>query len=763
MTIHWDRGGREWRLSNGRIGYAMRVLENGWLGHLHAGAPLRAGGSLRHLGPAEFQGFTNRVGEPVALEVPVPGVGDFRVPALVVEGPDGSTVLDLRYDRHRIAAGKPVLEGLPATYVEQDGEAETLDIDLVDAPTGLRVTVRTTLFADRPVVTRSLSLANEGRVPLTVRCAMSGVLDLPDADWRLLTLSGTWARERGVHDRPLVPGRQSVGSLRGASGHEHNPFLALRREATTEDAGEAFGLGLVYSGSFLAETEVDPFRTARLRIGIHPEVFAWRLEPGASFTTPEAVLAWSGEGLGGLSDAFHSLYRERLARGRWRDRTRPVVLNNWEATYFDFDHDRIVAIAGRARALGIELFVLDDGWFGSRDSDDSSLGDWIVDRRKLPGGLEALVRDVRALGLSFGLWIEPEMVNPDSDLFRAHPDWAIGVAGRPRTESRQQLVLDLSRPEVVDHLTQVLTEVLASAPIDYVKWDMNRNITEPWTPSLPPDRQGELHHRYILGVYELYRRLTARFPDILFESCAGGGGRFDPGLLAFAPQAWTSDDTDAVERLRIQWGTSIAYPVSSMAAHVSAVPNHQTGRITPLATRAAVAMFGVFGYELDPTAMTEADQAEVSRQIAWYVERRELLQRGRFLRLRSPFEGDGNETAWMVVDAARDHAIAAHYRVLAHPLPVRNRLRLRGLDPAATYRVTTWGGDLAAPGPAVERAGDELMTVGIGIDPPDPMPEGVPFDGSRLIYGDFHARLLELVRAREPLPRRGLDPAGRTQ
>jgi alpha-galactosidase len=746
MTIHWDAAAREWHLANGRISYALRVLENGWLGHLHAGAPLAGAGSLRHLGPAEFTGFTNRVGEPVALEVPVPGVGDFRVPALVVESPDGSTVLDLRYRGHRITAGKPELPGLPSTYAENPAEADTLEIDLGDKPTGLQVTLRLTLFAGRAVIARSMTLANGGTAALTVRCAMSAAVDLPDADWNLVTLSGAWARERHVHDRPLAPGRQSVGSLRGISGLEHNPVLALRRATTTEDAGEALGIGLVYSGNFLAEAEVDPLRTTRLRVGVHPEAFSWRLEPGGTFTTPEAVLAWSGTGLGGLSDAFHGLYGERLVRGAWRDRPRPVVLNNWEGTYFDFDHDRLVAMAGRARSMGVELFVLDDGWFGHRDNDDSSLGDWVVDRRKLPGGLEALVRDVHALGLRFGLWIEPEMVNEDSDLFGAQPDWTIGVPGRPRTESRQQLVLDFSRPEVVDHIADALIAVLSSAPIDYVKWDMNRYLTEPWTPALPPDRQGEFFHRYVLGVYELYRRLTTRFPDILFESCASGGGRFDPGMLAFAPQTWTSDDTDAVERLAIQWGTSLAYPLSSMAAHVSAVPNHQTGRITPLFTRAAVAMFGSFGYELDPTTMTADEHDEVARQIAWYVERRELLQRGRLLRLRSPFEGDGNETAWMVTDGDGGRAIVGHYRVLAHPIPARNRLRLRGLDPAATYRVETWTRTFGEPDGVIERRGDELMSVGLGIEPPDPMPGHAAFDGIRLVRGDFQARLFELRR-----------------
>jgi alpha-galactosidase len=747
VTIHWDAAGREWHLTNGRTSFAMRVLENGWLGHLHAGAPLRPGGSRRHLGPAAFEGYTNRVGEPVGLEVPVPGVGDFRVPALIVEGPDGSSVLDLRYVEHRISAGKPDLPGLPSTYAESGDEAETLEIDLVDEPNGLRVTVRTTLFADRPVLARSLTLVNGGSAPLVVRCAMSAVLDLPDAGWNLMTLSGTWAREQHVHHRPLVPGRQSVGSLRGVSGAEHSPYLAVRRPTTTESEGEAYGLSLVYSGNFLAESEVDPFGTTRLRIGIHPEAFAWRLESGATFATPEAVIAWSNEGTGGLSEAFHGLYRDRLARGRWRDRARPIVLNTWEATYFDFDHDRIVGLAGKAKDLGVELFVLDDGWFGRRDRDDSSLGDWVVDRRKLPGGIEALVRDVKALGLAFGLWIEPEMVNADSDLFRAHPDWAIGVPGRARTESRQQLVLDFGRPEVVDHIADALIAVFSSAPIDYVKWDMNRFITEPWTSAVPADRQGEFFHRFILGVYELYRRLTERFPDILFESCASGGARFDAGMLAYAPQGWTSDDTDAAERLRIQWGTSQAFPLSSMAAHVSAVPNHQTGRVTPLFMRAAVAMFGAFGYELDPTAMPADEQAEVARQIAWYGERREVLQFGRFLRLRSPFEGDGNETAWMAVDEAGSHAVVGFYRVLARPLPVRKRIRLRGLDPAATYRVTTWMDSFEAPVATADRAGDELMAIGIGIEPPDmPVPANTSPDGIRVVRGDFQARLFDLRR-----------------
>jgi alpha-galactosidase len=734
MPIEWRTEDRQLHLHNGRISYVMRVLENGWLGHLHAGAPLTPGRAYVHLGPMDFRGFSNRVGEPIALELPTAGSGDFRIPALVVEQPDGSSVLDPCYVDHRVVPGKPELAGLPSTYVEHDEEAETLEVQLRDGVADLEVWLRYTVFRDRPVIVRSARLANRSHGRLVVRTAMSASLDLPDSRWDLVQLSGAWARERYPHVAPLVPGRRSVGSLRGASGLEHNPFLMLQRPGTSEAEGEAFGLSLIYSGNFLAEAEVEPRGTTRVRIGIHPEGFAWVLEPGDELGLPEAVLAWSGEGIGALSDAYHDLYRGRLVRGPWRDRPRPVVLNSWEGVYFDFDHDRLVEMARATADLGIELFVLDDGWFGERDSDTSSLGDWVVDLRKLPGGLGALAHDVEALGIKFGLWIEPEMVSPRSRLFEAHPEWAVQVPGRNRTESRQQLVLDLGRPDVVDHLEAAIADVLGSAAISYVKWDMNRNITEPFSGTLPPDRQGEFFHRYMLGAYELWRRLTTRFPDVLFESCASGGGRFDPGLLAYAPQTWASDDTDAVERLRIQWGTSLVYPVNSMGAHVSAVPNHQVGRITPLATRAAVAFFGQLGYELDPRRLTDAERAEVRAQVRFYAERRALFQQGRFVRLRSPFEGDGNEAAWMMVSGDRRRAVAAHYRILERPTPRYDRLRLRGLDPLMTYLVTPWP-DTAGSG-GILRGGDELMRVGLGIEPADP-PGGIG-------RGDFTARLFDL-------------------
>ena len=722
MPITWSPETREFHLGNDRISYVMRVHDNGSLGHLHFGAALDPGRSHAHMEPTPFVGFANRFGDPVALEYPTTGTGDYGIPALTVELADGSTVLDLVYGDHRIVAGKSrATEGLPMTYVESADDAHTLEILLADAISGVEVELSYSIFRDAPVIARSARIRNGGGTTVRLTGVMSAALDLPDARWEFLQLSGTWARENHIVTRRLRPGRQSVGSDRGSSSHVHNPFIALRRATTTEEAGEAYGFSLVYSGNFIAEAEVGPFETTRIRLGISPNTFTWTLEPGDAFAAPEAILVYSDDGLGAMSDALHGLYRERLARGTWRDKPRPVLINNWEATYFDFDEAKLLEIATAARDLGVELFVLDDGWFGARDDDTTSLGDWYVDRRKLPGGIDILAAKVEALGIKFGLWIEPEMISERSRLFEAHPDWAVGIPGRPRTESRQQLVLDMSRPEIVDHLFRGLSEVVGSAPVSYVKWDMNRTITEPFSTALPADRQGEFFHRYILGVYDLYARLIAAFPEILFESCSGGGGRFDPGMLAFAPQAWTSDDTDAVERLKIQWGTSMAYPLSSMGAHVAAVPNHQTSRITPIASRAAVALFGVFGYELDPTSLTPDERRAIGEQVTFYKTHRELFQRGRFVRLRSPFEDGGNQTAWMVVADDATRAVVGYYQVLNHPIPAADRLRLRGLDPARAYRVSGWAeteegrADQLFRDNAGVRGGDELMRVGLSL------------------------------------------------
>jgi alpha-galactosidase len=734
MPIEWSPETREFHLRNDRISYVGRVLENHWLGHLYFGPALTPGRSYADIVPGEFLGFSNRLGDPVPLECPTGGSGDYRVPAIVIEQPDGSSVLDLRYRSHRTIAGKLPLPGLPSTYVEVGGEAETLEVFLEDSVAEVEVRLLYTIFRDRPVVVRSTRVSAMGKSSVILRCAMSASLDLPDAAWQLITLNGEWARERHVDRRDLRPGRQSVSSLRGASSSQHNPFIALARPSTTEDSGEAIGFSLAYSGNFIAEVEAEPFGTARVRMGINPEGFAWVLEPGAHFDTPEAILVYSPAGLDELSNTYHSLFRERMARGTWRDRPRPILINNWEATYFEFDEARLLEIAAAGRDLGVELFVLDDGWFGARDDDTTSLGDWQVDTRKLPDGLESVARKVEALGLRFGLWIEPEMISRSSRLFGEHPEWAIGIPSRPRTESRNQYVLDMSRPEVVDYLAGTLASVLGSAPISYVKWDMNRTITEPFTTTLPPWRQGEFMHRYILGVYSLFDQLTKAFPGILFESCASGGARFDPGMLAFAPQTWTSDNTDAIDRLKIQWGTTLAYPLSSMGAHVSAAPNHQVGRTTPIATRAMVAFFGDFGYELDPTRLPESERAEIADQIAFYKRWRDLFQFGRFHRLRSPFEGDGNETAWMSAANDRRAAIVGYYQVLSRASIGPRRLRLRGLDPAALYRVSTWPAPATPAGPGLVMGGDALMAAGLTV-------EALRHSASQ---GDFYARLYVL-------------------
>ena len=734
MPISWNPESQEFHLRSDSISYVMKVLDNGWMGHLYFGPSLSSDASYEYFGPAEFLGFSNRLGEPVAFEYPTPGGGDYRVPALVIEQSDGSTVLDLRHKSHRIVPGKPALAGLPSTYTETGGEAETLEIDLADTVSGVEVTLRYTVFRSRPLVVRGARITNNGKTPLILRSAMSASLDLPDAGWQIVTLNGDWARERQIDRRALRPGRQSVGSNRGTSSTQHNPFLALVRDHTTEDQGDAIGFSLVYSGNFLAEAEVEPFGSARVRIGINPETFSWLLDPGAAFETPETVIVYSTSGLDEMSQAYHDLYRTRLARGQWRDKVRPILMNNWEGTFFDFDEDRLLKMAESAHEMGVELFVLDDGWFGRRDDDTTSLGDWTVDKRKLPGGLESLAGKIEAMGMRFGLWIEPEMISRASDLYQAHPDWAIGIPTRPRTESRNQFVLDMSRSEVVDYLFDVLSKVLGSAPISYVKWDMNRMITEPYSPTLPAWRQGEFMHRHILGVYQLYERLTKAFPGILFESCASGGARFDPGILAYAPQGWTSDNTDAVDRLRIQYGTSMVYPTSSMGAHLSAVPNHQTGRVTPFDTRALVAFFGDFGYELDPTQLTDGERGLIKEQVAFYKRWRELIQFGRFHRLRSPFDGERNDVAWMAVAPGKRSAIVGYYQILSRVNAGPRRLRVRGLDPSATYRVSVWPESAAAVRDGLRIRGDALMTGGLIIET---LREPAAM-------GDFHARLYVL-------------------
>ena len=721
-------------LFNDEISYVMTVLQNGHLGQLYYGQRIHDREDFSHLQEKTFRAMTACPFDEdgtfslnlTRLEYPVYGSGDFRYPAVEVAQENGSTLSDFVFAGYSVAPGKPRLPGLPATYTQEEGEAETLTVTLRDELTGVEAVLLYTIFARYPAIARSVSIRNQGESAVHLKRAMSLCLDLPDSGYHWLQLSGAWARERHIIRRALTPGMTAIDSTRGASSHEQNPFAALLRADAGERQGEVIGVSLVYSGSFRISAEVDAYDTTRLLAGINPFGFDWKLEPGECFQTPEAVLVYSDEGLNGMSQTFHRLYRSRLARGYWRDRPRPILINNWEATYFDFTEDRLIEIASKAKECGVELFVLDDGWFGKRCSDHAGLGDWVANPRRLANGVSGLAERVEALGMRFGLWFEPEMVNEDSDLYRAHPDWILRTPGRRSSVGRHQLVLDFSRREVVDYIHDSMAAILGGAKVSYVKWDMNRYITECYSAALPADRQGEVFHRYILGVYSLYERLREEFPEVLFESCASGGARFDPGMLYYAPQCWTSDDSDAVERLKIQYGTSLCYPVSSMGAHVSVSPNHQVMRMTPLHTRANVAYFGTFGYELDLNRLSQEELAQVREQIAFMKQYRSLFQFGSFYRLKSPFEG--NETVWMVVSEDKKTAIVGWYRVLNQANKSFGRVRLMGLDPALEYVNSATGRS---------HYGDELMHCGLITS--DPL--SALIETGRLEQGDFESRL----------------------
>jgi alpha-galactosidase len=640
--------------------------------------------------------------EHIKQEYPSFGTTDFRQPAFQMHYSKGDKVSHFEYQEYEIINGKPYLEGLPATYTESEEEAQTLIIKLKDNYSDMSLHLFYTIFKDQSVITRSSQFLNEGEEELFLENAMSTSIDFSDSHFEMIHLNGAWARERHVERQPLFKGIQSIGTVRGASSHTHNPFFALARPTATETQGEVYGFSLVYSGNHIGQVEVDTYDVARVTMGIHPYQFKWKLEAGEKFQTPEAVMVYSDNGINGMSQSFHQLYRKRLARDPWKEENRPILINNWEATYFDFDEEKILTIAKQAADLGIELFVLDDGWFGKRDDDSSSLGDWTVDKAKLPNGIKALSEKVHKLGLKFGLWFEPEMVNKDTPLYEEHPDWIIGVPDKNISHGRNQFVLDFSNPKVVDNIFEQMDTILKDSKIDYIKWDMNRYISEAFSTALPSDRQGELYHRYIIGVYNLYERLLEKYPHLLIESCAGGGARFDPGMLYYAPQTWTSDDTDAVERLKIQYGTSMVYPISSIGSHVSAVPNHQVGRLTSMDMRAAVAYFGTFGYELDVTQLSDEDLEKMKEHIEFFKDNRKLIHSGTFYRLKSPFEG--NETAWMVVSEDKKEALVSYYHVLAKPNPGYSRLRLEGLDEDTLYVIDPDG---------EERYGSDLKHAGL--------------------------------------------------
>ena len=709
MAVYFHGESSNFHLSNDRISYILTVLRNGHLGHLYFGKKLPDRESynylqeeaLRPMSSNPYEGDRKFSLEHCLQEFPVYGSSDYREPAVEIRLQNGSRIADPRFYSHRVYPGKPILEGLPATYTESSDEAETLEITLLDSVSGIHFILSFTIFRDYDVIARSCKICNGGNEPVYIERIMSFTLDMNDSDYDWIQFSGAWARERFPEKHRLHKGIQSISSTRGHSGHMHNPFIILKCPSADEHQGDTFGFSFIYSGNFIIQAEVDTYGTTRTQMGINPFQFSWLLKPGETFTSPEGIAAYSPAGMNGLSGIFHRLYRKRLARGFWRDRERPILINNWEATYFDFNEDKLIQIAEKAHSAGIELFVLDDGWFGSRRDDTQGLGDWVADRGILPDGIAGLSRRIEEeCGMKFGLWFEPEMVNKKSDLYRNHPDWILQTPSRKSCHGRHQFVLDFSRKDVVDYIYNSMAAVIKDSRISYIKWDMNRSITECYSTAYPPEQQGEIFHRYILGVYDLYNRLTTEFPHILFESCASGGGRFDPGILFYAPQAWTSDDTDAVERLKIQYGTSFCYPLSSMGAHVSITPNHQLNRNTPLSTRGNTALFGVFGYELDLNRLTDTEFREVKSQIEFVKKHRKLIHSGTFYRLLSPFKG--NEAAWMVVSEDKTKAIVGCYKILNEVNEGFKRLKLQGLDESRLYKIngkeTFSGAELMAAG-----------------------------------------------------------------
>ncbi|MDR2686404.1 MAG: alpha-galactosidase, partial [Oscillospiraceae bacterium] len=560
MAIYYDADSKTFLLHAGGSSYAMQVSPEGYLCHLYFGGHV-SDTDLGHLletgGGASFSPDTPEGGgslDTLLQEAPGCNTGDFRVPAFAAKGENGARAVCLKYVSHEILHGeKPPLPGLPATYLNEPGEADTLAVAMEDAPLGLRVTLYYCVFNNAPVITRWAAAENRGGQAIQVESLQSACVDFPRMDFDMVSLQGAWVRERSVERRALSHGAQAVQSRRGSSGHQLNPFAILCGQNADETQGEAYGFHLVYSGNFKLEVECSQMHSTRVAVGVNPEGFSWRLEPGEALTSPEAVLCWSGEGLGGVSRALHRLYRDNLIRGAWKHKARPILINSWEAAYFNFDADKLVDFAREAAKTGVDLLVMDDGWFGRRDDDTTSLGDWTVNEGKLGCSLHELAERVKAEGLLFGIWFEPEMISPDSELHRAHPDWALHIPGRGRSLGRRQSVLNLTLPEVRENLFGQISAVLKSADIAYVKWDFNRNLTEVFSGCLPAERQGETAHRYVLGLYELLERLTGAFPHILFESCSGGGGRYDPGMLHYMPQTWASDNTDPVDRLRIQY------------------------------------------------------------------------------------------------------------------------------------------------------------------------------------------------------------------
>ena len=700
MAITFNETTRIFTLTTAHTTYQMQADAQGYLLHLYYGA--RTAGEMDYLlnyGDRGFSGNPNSAGndrtyslDALPQEYPSLGTGDFRNYALNIENADGSQCCNPVYITHEIEAGKYTLKGLPFVRAEEN-EAETLKIILEDPVTKVELHLLYGVLEKEDIITRSVIIKNVGKAPVTVKKAQSACLDFLHGDYDLIKFHGRHAMERNMERMPVSHESIRIGSRRGTSSHQYNPGVILAGKNTNEDSGSCYGMLFVYSGNFLVEAEKDQYDQTRIQMGLTDELFAYPLEAGAEFTAPEVILSYTNKGLSRLSQQYHHCIMNHICQGKYVHANRPVLINSWEAAYFDFTGDTIVELAKEAKALGIDMVVMDDGWFGKRNDDNSSLGDWYVNEEKLGGTLTKLIERVNQEGVKFGIWIEPEMVSEDSDLYREHPDWAITIPGRKPVRSRNQLVLDFSRKEVRDEIFKRICAVLDQGNVEYIKWDMNRSLADIYAPNVTYD--------YVLGVYDFLEKLTNRYPDILIEGCSGGGGRFDAGMLYYTPQIWCSDNTDAINRTRIQYGTSFFYPVAAMGSHVSAVPNHQTGRVTSMHTRGVAAMSGTFGYELNPALLNAKEKAEIRAQLAQYREYQELIREGDYYRLSNPFQD--NFAAWMVVSDDRSKALVSVIRLTAEANPPAAYVTLKGMEEDAFYREKTTG--KVYPGAALMEAG----------------------------------------------------------
>lgn len=693
MSIRFIEKTKQIILETASTAYQMRIDELGYLQHLYYGSRIGQN-DMMYTFRTYDRGFSgnpydmrdNRAYslDSMPQEYTSFGVGDFRVNSIAASCSDGSRCAEFRYVEHEIIPGKYRIPGLPSAYDNGDS-VQTLIVTLIDNAANIRIKLYYGVFEEKDIITRYAEIINAGNEVVWLRKASSVCLELPFGKWDLIHFHGRHCMERQPERVPLFHGIHTFSSGRGMSSHQHNPFIILCDRDATEDSGPCYGMMLMYSGNHKAEVELDQFDTVRAVMGISDDRLRWELEPGTSFHSPEVMLTYA-DGLTQLSHNYHRMIRSNVVQGEYKYSHRPVLINNWEATYFDFNEEKLLAIAKKAADLGIEMFVLDDGWFKNRNDDNAGLGDWVVDSSKLPEGLEGLIEKIKAMGLKFGLWIEPEMISEDSDLYRAHPDWALTAPNRAPMMARNQLVLDLARKEVHDYLFETVSGLLNKYDISYIKWDFNRPISDVYSHSTPSARQGEIPHRYYLSLYDIYDRLTKAFPHVLFEGCAGGGGRFDAGMLHYNPQIWCSDNTDPVSRLRIQYGTSFGYPSSTMGAHVSASPNHQTGRKTPLSTRGVVAMGGTFGYELDLNKLTDEDCEEIRAQIRRFREIEPVVHGGKLYRLSGLREAD-HYMVWQHVseDMKRSLLSIVVTDPLANAAPVH--VKLKGLDPDAVYSV----------------------------------------------------------------------------